>query len=332
MIRVLWSTTPWKLHYRTYPALMLNSTRTTTPALLDEKTTSSAKLTGDTISLGVEGIPPRRRSGLYARMNYVMDVIRAHVLVQDPATGELPLKGSVRELRTLLSRLSYAMKPCVQNAQLRFVVGTMIVSFIVTGISAWLRLGPTSAFMLTSAIALALLIYSFRMRNLLLKRLLVFGLVVGLGELVSDYFCVVVNQTLVYPIDEPFLWVSPAYMPIAWMVLMVQFGTMADALTRRTHSLLMVTVLMSALGGIHIPIFETLANYAGVWSYHNTPLVFSTTPKYIILAEILLSASLPWMVSRVKRSHKWWQLSLLGLLQAAWILTSVVVAFWMVGR
>ena len=235
---------------------------------------------------------------------------------------------------SLALKASQAQRPRAhaQGLPVFFVVGTMAVSLLATGICAWLRLGPTSALVFTPMLALALLIHGLWTQNLLLKRLLVFGMVLGVGELVSDYFCVAINQTLVYPADEPFLWVSPAYMPVAWMVLMVQLGTLADVLMRRFRHRFLVTVLMAVLGGIHIPIFETLANYAGGWSYHNTPLILDTTPTYIVLAEAMLSAVLPWMVSRVKTAQRWWQPLFLGWVQAAWVLASVVLAFWLVGR
>jgi hypothetical protein len=160
--------------------------------------------------------------------------------------------------------------------------------------------------------------------------MIVFGLVVGFGELPSDYFGVAVNKTLVYPQDEPLIWVSPAYMPLSWMVMMLQLGTVANWLTSK-WGLLKTTGALAVLGGINIPLYETLAHNAGWWHYQNTPMFLGLTPYYVILAEVLLSVALPLMVSCVARSRGL-MVVVFGVAQSGWILLTGIFASWLVSR
>lgn len=54
---------------------------------------------------------------------------------------------------------------------------------------------------------------------------LLFGVVVGLTELVADAWLVDYTRTLDYSIGGgPMIWRSPLWMPLAWEVVAVQFG------------------------------------------------------------------------------------------------------------
>jgi hypothetical protein len=196
------------------------------------------------------------------------------------------------------------------------------------------RLGPRSALLFTPLLALAIALHAWRARDAFLGRLLLFGLVVGVGELPADWYGVEGNRTLVYPAGEPQLWASPLYMPLSWAVMMVQLGVAADALTRRFGAP-RAAVALAVLGGLNIPFYETLAFHAGWWHYRGTPLLLGITPHYVILAEVLLSAALPWVVSRVARVEAGPSglvaLVGLGLAQAAWLLVTGVLAYLLVG-
>ncbi|MCA9714283.1 MAG: hypothetical protein KC468_06310, partial [Myxococcales bacterium] len=132
--------------------------------------------------------------------------------------------------------------------RMRFIVTTMIVALALNIVAAVLSLGPPAAFVLTIGLALVYLGYVVRTRDPLIARLMLFGIVVGFGELPADYFGVVTTATLVYPPGEPLICVSPAYMPLSWMLLMVQLGFVGVWLGRRT-SLGVATVAMIILGG-----------------------------------------------------------------------------------
>ncbi len=217
-----------------------------------------------------------------------------------------------------------------EKQRLYFVLGTMLVSLACSAVSALLELGPVAAWVSTLVLGLAMGAYAMATRDAFFSKLLVFGLVVGFGELSSDYFGVVTTGTLVYPPVGPFLLVSPAYMPVAWMIIMVQLGTLADLATGK-WGLLKSTLGLMVLGSLNIPLYETLAHRAGFWLYQDTPMLFGTTPWYVILSEMLLSAALPLVVRGVSRGGVW-RAVLLGVAQAAWILLTGIVAYALVGR
>jgi hypothetical protein len=60
-------------------------------------------------------------------------------------------------------------------------------------------------------------------------------------------------------------------------------------------------------------------------------MLFGTTPWYVILSELLLSAALPLVMKGVSRSGLWGAV-LLGVAQAAWVLLTGVLAYALVGK
>jgi len=217
-----------------------------------------------------------------------------------------------------------------EKQRLYFGVATMLASLACSVVAAIFELGPMAAWASTLLLAVAMVVYALVTRDAFFSKLLVFGLVVGVGELASDYFGVVTTGTLVYPPVGPFIWVSPAYMPLAWLVLMVQFATLADFATRK-WGLLKATLGLMVLGSLNIPLYETLAHRSGFWFYQDTPMLFGTTPWYVILAEMLLSAALPRVVQEVSRRGVGAAV-LLGVVQAVWILLTGRLAYTLVGR
>ncbi|HEX8823444.1 MAG TPA: hypothetical protein VF794_26190 [Archangium sp.] len=205
----------------------------------------------------------------------------------------------------------------------------MVASLVGSFLASHFQMGPKAAFVLTPALAASFVVYAVRTRDGFVARMILFGLVVGFGELPADYFGVAVNKTLVYPQAEPLIWVSPAYMPLSWMVMMLQLGTVANWLTSK-WGLLKTTAALAVLGGLNIPLYETLAHRAGWWSYRNTPMLFGVTPYYVILAEVLLSLALPLVVSHVAQARGP-KVVALGVAQSVWLLLTGVFASWLVG-
>jgi hypothetical protein len=214
--------------------------------------------------------------------------------------------------------------------RLYFALGMMGLSLVSSGVAALLELGPVAAWVSSLSLGLMMVGYAAWSGDALFRGLLVFGLVVGLGELASDYYAVVTTGTLVYPRVGPFLLATPAYMPVSWMVLLAPLGTVADLATRR-WGLVWATVGLMVLGGLNIPLYETLAHRAGFWFYQDTPMLFGVTPWYVILGELLLSAALPLIIRGVSRGDTRAAV-LLGVVQAAWMWLSTVIAFTLVGR
>ena len=70
-----------------------------------------------------------------------------------------------------------------------------------------------------------LLSFVFLRRDILIARLLVFGLADGFAELPADAWLVLHTRTLDYSGGGgPMLWCSPIWMPLAWQIVAVQFG------------------------------------------------------------------------------------------------------------
>jgi hypothetical protein len=135
-----------------------------------------------------------------------------------------------------------------------------------------------------------LFIHVFRMRDLLMLRLMFFGLVVGLVELLADAWLVDVTGTLDYSVGGgPMLWYSPIWMPLAWMVVAVQFGYIGMRLLEAMGPAGLI--INGILGAINIPFYEEMAYHINWWRYSHCRMI-SHTPCYIILGEFFIAAAL----------------------------------------
>ncbi|GAB3257315.1 hypothetical protein GCM10027347_19690 [Larkinella harenae] len=63
-----------------------------------------------------------------------------------------------------------------------------------------------------------MLLFAWLDADSFLRKLLVLGLIAGIGELLADWWLVDTTGTLVYPNKESMLIRSPFYMPFAWAV------------------------------------------------------------------------------------------------------------------
>jgi hypothetical protein len=124
------------------------------------------------------------------------------------------------------------------------------------------------------------------------------GLVLGFVELPGDWFAWRFGG-LRYPGDTPLL-ASPLYMPFAYVPAVLQFGYIAWWAAQH-WSLPKAGVVLAVVGGSTMPLYETVAKAAKFWSYEGVNMIFGTTPLYIILAEVLLAAALPFALHRLHR-------------------------------
>ncbi len=108
--------------------------------------------------------------------------------------------------------------------EVRFVIITLIITVAIAAISSAFELTWRSAFVLAFGIYGLLAWFAYKQNDRFLKRLLVFGLVAGVTELVADCWLVSNTGTLIYTMDEPMIACSPFYMPFAWAVLLIQIG------------------------------------------------------------------------------------------------------------
>jgi len=162
----------------------------------------------------------------------------------------------------------------------------------------------------------------------LIHRLLIFGTIAGLLELVTDHYLVDTIDSLVYPGRELMIWSSPAYMPFAWSNVLLQLSFIGVLLTSR-FGLARASIILGIAGGMYIPTYEHLAKGAGWWWYNlNTPMLFNA-PAYVIICEALISLSLPACIF-YSGHHRLAKTFILGIVEGVWILISAWLAFTIV--
>lgn len=214
----------------------------------------------------------------------------------------------------------------ILDSRFKFILGTMIFALAADLVAWYFRAGWPAAALITAVINLAILFYIVKQNDAFLRKLFIFGIFVGFGELPTDHLAVAIQKTLVYPSDEPFIWSSPAYMPFSWAIVMTQFGYLAWWMTQR-WGLGIATFLTGLLGAVNLPTYEFLAKQAGFWYYQNAKMVFyDSTPVYVIAGEFLLALSIPYIVRQVERSR------LIGIVgwsavQSLLIYVSTVIAY-----
>ena len=146
-----------------------------------------------------------------------------------------------------------------------------------------------------------LLIHVFRMRDMLMLRLMFLGLVVGFAELATDAWLVYATGTLDYSIGGgPMIWHSPIWMPLAWQIVTVQFGYIG----LRLYEAMGVQGLFitGVLGAINIPFYEEMALRVHWWRYEGCRMFFHT-PWYVIAGEFLIAMALGRLAGCVLRQR-----------------------------
>lgn len=179
----------------------------------------------------------------------------------------------------------------LEKGRLRAVLTTIGIN--VVGV-ALLTLAPWSDWrtglglnLIDNAILLA---FVLRYKDALLARLMVFGLAVGLAELVADAWLVDHTHTLDYSVGGgPMLWRSPLWMPLAWQMVTVQFGYVGMRLYERFGPAGLL--INGALGAINIPYYEEMARLIHWWTYSGCRMI-SGTPYYIIVGEFGIAIAL----------------------------------------
>ncbi|MBL8975537.1 MAG: hypothetical protein JNK56_33360 [Myxococcales bacterium] len=207
---------------------------------------------------------------------------------------------------------------------------TIVIALIAQCIAALTAAGWVSATLVTGLLLGMFAAHTLRHGDALLARILLFGLVVGFGELPADHFGVVVTRTLVYSPGGPHVWVSPLYMPFGWVVMMTQLGVLALAAAPRLGRA-RTCVALAIAGGLNIPVHELLAKHADLWHYQNTPALFGVVPHYVILAEALLAFVIPLLLLRLSPRTRWSAVVGLGAAQACFIYLAGRIAHALVG-
>ena len=217
------------------------------------------------------------------------------------------------------------LNPYLERQRLTIVLVTIFLNVVSVLVFAHL---PGSDWKTGAALNVAdnilLLIHVFRMRDLMMLRLMLFGLVVGFAELPADAWLAGVTGTLDYSIGGgPMIWKSPVWMPVAWEVVTVQFGYIG----LRLYEAMGIEGLFvtGVLGAINIPFYEEMALRTHWWRYDGCRM-FLHTPWYVIAAEFLIAMALG-RLATCARQRSVERIFAIGLLGGAVILASYCVTY-----
>lgn len=192
-------------------------------------------------------------------------------------------------------------------------------------ISSVVEGGPVTASIITYLLYISYWFYALYFKNPLIKRLVIFGTIAGILELIADYYLVDIANSLVYPKDELMIWSSPAYMPFAWSNVLLQLSFIGVLLVKR-YNVVVASVILGIAGGMYIPLYEHLAKNAGWWWYTSNSVMVLNAPVYVIVCEALISLSLPALVMNAEY-HRLQKTMLLGFAEGLWILACAVLTF-----
>jgi len=198
----------------------------------------------------------------------------------------------------------------LERARLRIVLATVGVNVLVV---ALLVFAPWSDWKTGLALNLfdnfLLLSFVFLRRDILIARLMIFGLAVGFAELPADAWLVLHTHTLNYSGGGPMLWCSPIWMPFAWQIVAVQFGYLG--LRLRENFGWLGLLMIGVLGAVHISYHEEMARRIHWWTYSGCRMI-SFTPCYIVLGEFSIAVAFALLAAQLRRASKT-QAALLGL-------------------
>ena len=174
-----------------------------------------------------------------------------------------------------------------------------------------------------------LMLHAMELRDRFMWRLMLFGLVVGFAELPADAWLVESTGTLDYSIGGgPMIWRSPIWMPLAWEIVVVQFGYIGVRLFewRPVWGLL----LAGLLGAINIPFYEEMARQVKWWKYSNCRMLWHT-PYYIILGEFGIVVLFAILARLVRTKNSRWAI-LAGVVGGLGIWGCYAGAYWVVEK
>jgi hypothetical protein len=169
----------------------------------------------------------------------------------------------------------------------------------------------------------------WRRRSRWLLNLTLCGIVAGFVELAADAWLVHETKTLQYPPSGPFLFASPAYMPLAWFGMLS--GGVAIGMALRKRWSLGASSFAAAFGfGLYVPCYEAFAAYAGWWNYQPVAPSFGPVPAFIIIGEILIGLPIVFLTEILARARILFAM-VCGALLGVWIFVSYALA-WAVLR
>jgi hypothetical protein len=213
----------------------------------------------------------------------------------------------------------------LDRARLRVVLATVVINVLAVALLVFV---PSSNWRTGLALNLLdnfiLLSFVFLRHDKLIARLMIFGLAVGFAELPADAWLVQHTRTLDYSTGGgPMLWCSPAWMPLAWQVVAVQFGYLGLRLRERFGGLGLLVI--GGLGALNIPYYEEMARRIHWWTYSGCRMI-SFTPYYIVLGEFGIAIALALLAARLRRGS-WKKALFTGLVGGLAIFICYAIAF-----
>ncbi len=195
----------------------------------------------------------------------------------------------------------------LEAARLRTVLATIalsVVSVLILRDQPWSD-GRTAAVL--NAVSLAVFAaHVLYYKDQAMARLLLFGLGLGVMELVADALCVTFTGTLDYSVSRSAqIGLSPFWMPTAWLVVAAQIGYLGRRFMQRFGDLRGMA-LTALLGAINIPFYEEMAWHAHWWRYQNSKML-GHTPYYIIVAEMVIGLTLGPLAARAMAPGASWR-------------------------
>ncbi len=218
----------------------------------------------------------------------------------------------------------------LESGRLRVVLATVIINVVAVSLLAFVPWSDWRTGLGLNLIDNALLVvFAVRRRDAFMWRLIFFGLVVGLAELPADAWLVSSTQTLDYSIGGgPMIWRSPAWMPLAWEIVAVQFAYIGLRLSEKFGG--RGLLLAGLLGALNIPFYEEMARRIHWWTYDHCRMI-SGTPYYIILGEFGIVLGLA-VIARTFRRGSWGVAFIGGLAGGIVIFVCYAVAFTLTDR
>ncbi len=203
----------------------------------------------------------------------------------------------------------------VGTARFRLVVITMVITVAASIVGALFAPGwvlPTAVNILVDG---AFIAFIWIRRDSILGRLFLMGIVAATIELLISDPTFVQRHVLVYMPGGPFVVDSPLYMPMSWIFLIVQIGSLSRWCIEK-WGLGTAVAIMGALGAINGPSYEYLAQYSKLWIYQDCWMIRGL-PIFVIVSELLIGMSLPLAVVRLP-----------GLTLPLTVLVGIVIGLW----
>jgi hypothetical protein len=217
---------------------------------------------------------------------------------------------------------------------LRFILATTCGLVVVSVVCAAFGLGPKPLFYGLLILYAAYFIYGVITKDHTIWLWLLFGLVTGAVEVVSncDHYLVEDVKTLFYPDNFPKIGVSPAYLPIAWGLIFTVLGLTGEWVRQR-KSLFVASVITALFGSALISMFENLARPAGWWYYRDTPMLISA-PYFVNIFEFLstlIIAPVGWGIARESIKSAYGSAIASGVLMGLWMCAAMRIGWWLMG-